>query len=205
MDEPLGSIQLSDDLKGFSAKILEWKQEYRNIYYQKVGTNEYIYRLLTKNEYLSLYFMQFHISSSAEDILLDKCVLYPEYHEHDWNELKAGEPATLVENILISSGFSNLDNIKKDLDKEREKIRLLDNQIVVVICKAFPHITPSEIDTFDYPTIIHYVALAEAILGTELEIKKLEDPKKPIDFNKDNREHGFGPKAIFPQKPMKRR
>src|SRR5665213_1699337 len=110
MDEPLGSIQLSDDLKGFSAKILEWKQEYRNIYYQKVGTNEYIYRLLTKNEYLSLYFMQFHISSSAEDILLDKCVLYPEYHEHDWNELKAGEPATLVENILISSGFSNLDN-----------------------------------------------------------------------------------------------
>ena len=199
MENKPEELNLSNELLAVSDKILEWKEKYRNIYYKKVGSNEYIFRLLSKNEYLALCFMQFHVSSSAEDTLLDKCVLYPDASPEYWDSLKAGEVHVLLEQILTSSGWSNLEDIKKQIEKERENIQLLDNQIVVVICKAFPHITPSEIENFDYPTTIHYIALAEEILGTKLEITKLEKSGK-IDFNKDNREHGFGPKTIIPRK-----
>ena len=192
MEEKAESLTISEDLKRFSAEILEWKHKYYNIYYLKIGNQEYIFRLLTKSEYLALYFVQFHISSEAEDILLDKCVLYPIMDREQRNNLLAGEVMTLVDKILSLSGFSNIDNIKQDLDKEREKIQLLDNQIVLIICKAFPHITPSDIDNFDYPTILHYVSLAEELIGTKLEISKVDTNTNTIDFSKDNREQGFG-------------
>ena len=180
-------LGLSSDIRAISSSILEWKNQYGNIYYEKIGSHEYIFRLLTKKEYLSLYFIQFHISEKAEDILLEKCVLYPMNRpENYFDNLLAGEVATLVEKILSLSGFASFENIKSDLDKEREKINLLDNQIVLMICKAFPHITPSDIDNFDYQTILHHITLAEALLDTKLEITKQEDKHK-IDFDTENK------------------
>lgn len=199
MTNTSGPLVLSDDLKKCCSDILEWKNKYSNIYYQKIEDREYIFRLLTKSEYLALYFIQFHVSNEAEDILLDKCVLYPQFSEGYFNDLKAGEVAVLVERILSLSGFSSMDNVKEDLDREREKIGLLDNQIVLIICKAFPYIKPSDVDKFDYPTILHYVSLAEELLGTKLEIKKPEQANK-IDFDKENREQGF-PREFKPGGP----
>ena len=196
-------LSFSSNVRSHSADILSWKEKYRNIYYLKIRGNEYIFRLLTRNEFSALCFSQDHFSGSAEDTLLRKCVLYPQMNI--WDDMLAGEVECVFRSVLKASGFGDMEDVKKHLDKEREAIKLLDNQFVVVICKAFPHITPSEIENFDYPTIIHYVALAEEIIGTKLEINKLEDPSKPIDFNKDNREHGFGPKTIFPQRPTKKR
>jgi len=192
--------KLSDQIKKYSDKILEWKKKYVNVYYQKVGGKEYIFRLLTKGEYLSLYFMQFHISNEAEDTLMEQCILYPNIDKQYLDNLYAGEFNAISDKILSLSGFSDLESIKSDLEKEREKIKLLDNQIVVIICKAFPHINPSDIDNFDYPTIIHHITLAEELLGTKLEISKLEDNNK-IDFEKDNREQGFI-QGVFPNKPQ---
>jgi len=200
MEETVGDQLISEDLKRFSADILEWKQKYSNIYYLKFGSHEYIFRLLTKGEYLALYFIQFHISSEAEDILLDRCLLYPTINREQRDNLLAGEVMTLIDKILLLSGFSTIDNIKTDLDSEREKIRLLDNQIILIICKAFPHITPTDIDNFDYPTILHYVSLAEELIGTKLEISKVDTNKNTIDFEKDNREQGFIQSA-FPRNP----
>jgi hypothetical protein len=191
MEEKVENLTISEELKRFSADILEWKRKYASIYYLKIGNHEYVFRLLTKGEYLALYFVQFHISSEAEDILLDKCILYPTFSREQRGNLLAGEVTTLVDKILSLSGFSDIENIKADLDKERLKIQLLDNQIVLVICKAFPHITPTDIDNFDYPTTLHYISLAEELLGTKLEISKTETNTKTIDFEKDNREQGF--------------
>jgi hypothetical protein len=199
MDPAMENMTLSKDVQMFSADIMEWKKRYRSVYYQKIGGYEFIYRLLTKGEYLALYFIQFHISEQAEDVLLEECVLYPEIKEGYLDSLNAGVVATLVEKILSMSGFSNLEGIKADLEKERNDIQLLDNQIVLMICKAFPHLTPSDIDNFDYPTIIHHVTLAEEILGTKLEISRPEDKNK-IDFDKDNKGQGFV-QGAFPGKP----
>jgi hypothetical protein len=190
MDLETGIPEISENIKRISSSILEWKNKYKNIYYFKIGNHEYIFRLLTKGEYLALYFIQFHISNSAEDVLLEKCILYPNIDRVYLDSIYAGEYNTLVEKVLALSGFSSYENIKSDLENERESIKLLDNQIVLIICKAFPHITPVDIDSFDYPTIVHYVSLAEELLGTKLEITKQEEPNK-INFEKDNREQGF--------------
>lgn len=203
MEEQVESLLISENLKRFSADILEWKRKYSNIYYLKVGKQEYVFRLLTKGEYLALYFVQFHISSEAEDILLDKCILYPVISREQRESLLAGEVMTLVDKILSLSGFSNIDNIKVDLDREREKIQLLDNQIVLIICKAFPHITPSDIDNFDYPTTLHYISLAEELLGTKLEISKVDTKPNTINFEKDNKEQGFIMSAFPPNPDVK--
>jgi hypothetical protein len=206
MDDKTADFKLSDDLTKRCSDIMEWKSKYSNIYYQKIGGHEYIFRILTKSEYLTLYFLQFHVSSQSEDVLLDKCVLYPSEDSAYYDDLPAGEVAGLVARILSLSGFSNLDSIKEDLDKARENIKLLDNQMILIICKAFPHITPSDIDSFDYPTIIHHVSLAEELLGTKLEITKPEDKDK-IDFDRDNREQGFSPgeKPMSPSAKQPRR
>jgi hypothetical protein len=197
------NMRLSDDVKLFSAEILEWKQKYKSVFYQVIAGHEFIYRLLTKGEYLALYFIQFHISEKAEDMLLEKCLLYPRLEKEQFDNMSAGIVATLVEKILSMSGFSDLEKIKDDLEKERNNLQLLDNQIVLMICKAFPHITPSDIDNFDYPTIIHYVTLAEAILNTKLEISKPEDKHK-IDFDKDNKGQGFVQGAFPGKHPVKK-
>ena len=184
-------------LSRLAKDILEWKINHRNIYYIKIGNNNYIFRLLSKSEYLSLYFIQFHLSYEAEDILLERCVLFPKVDIKYLDNLLAGEVSSLVMKILDLSGFSNVENIKKDLEKERESIQVLDNQIVLLICKAFPHVNPSDIDQFDYPTILHYLTLAEEILGTKLEITKVDPANnKTIDFTKENAEQGF----IMPNK-----
>jgi len=200
MEELTENHIISEKLKRFSSDILEWKRKYANIYYIKFGNNEYVFRLLTKGEYVALYFVQFHMSNEAEDILLDRCLLYPIISRAERDASLAGDIATLVEKILYLSGFSNLENIKDDLDKEREKIQILDNQIVLIICKAFPHITPSDIDSFDYPTILHYVSLAEELIGTKLEISKMDQDTGKIDFDQDNKDQGFISSA-FPRDP----
>jgi len=69
--------------------------------------------------------------------------------------------------------------------------RLTHNHNYLIICKAFPHITPSDVDNFDYPTILHYLSLAEELLGTRLEISKNDQKTNTIDFDKDNRDQGF--------------
>lgn len=200
----MGENTLSNNIEKLAESLLEWKSKYRNVYYFKVGNNEYILRLLSKSEYLALYFVQAHVSSEAEDLLLTKCVLFPELSRKDINEMYAGEAAVLIEKILKLSGFSTIETIGNDLAKEREKIQLLDNQIILIICKAFPHLTPFDIDRLDYPTILNHIALAEELLGTKLEITKEESSdSNGIDFDKENRKQGFVDKK--PIKKMMRR
>jgi hypothetical protein len=183
---------VSENILGLSKKIFEWKKSFRSIYYVKIGEKEYIFRLLSKGEYLSLYLFQSELSYSAEDLLLDMCVLYPEISLNEIDRLYAGEVNTLISSILSLSGFSGLENIKEDLDKDRSSIQLLDNQITLIICRAFPHITPEDINNFDYPTIIRHITLAEALLDTKLEISELKD-SQGIDFEKENKLQGIPP------------
>lgn len=180
----------SFDLSGIASKVIEWKSKYRNVYYLNVRGKEYIFRLLTKGEYISIYFLQSHLGAHSEDVILLKCILFPDITVEKMDNLNAGEIDSILGNILKLSGFSNFENIKQDLDTERGKVGILDSQIVVLICKAFPRITPSDIEQFDYPTILYHVALAEELLSTKLEITDHEKPGK-IDFDKENESQGF--------------
>lgn len=180
---------MMSDIAGMGQLILDWKERYSNIYYYRVGQHFFIFRLMTKGEYIALYLMQFHMKVEAEDLLLKRCVLYP---ESPMDECPAGMIASLIDNILKLSGFSEIENIKKDIESTRNTIALLDNQIILLICKAFPHLKPSDIDKFDYPTILRHIVLAEEVVGTKLEINKnTSSSSKTIDFEKENRAQGF--------------
>ena len=196
----MGDTILPEEAEGFSDKILGWKKKYGNIYYQNIGKNSYVFRLLTKGEYLALYAVQSHVNKGSEEIVLKTCLLYPELGYDAMDNMLAGEFSVLSGNILSMSGFADSTKIKEDLDVARDKTRSLDNQITLIICKAFPQVTPSDIDNFDYQTIIRHVTLAEELLGTKLEIT-IPDDKKTIDFDKDNREQGFI-QAAFPGRPV---
>ena len=162
--------------------IILWKNKYNDIYILRIKNNVYIFRILTKKEYINILSLQDGIKYNIEDYIINNCVLCPEDKNNIDNQL-AGEIDYLIKSILSLSGFSENDNILKDIEHHREKITILDNQIVILICKAFPHIKPEDIDNFNYNELLRHLALAEAILDTKLIIEK---PLDKIDFDKDN-------------------
>ena len=183
--------------------ILSWKQKYKIILGVEIGDNSYIYRLLTRGEYFNLLSLQKLDPAGASDILLEICMLHPEYVKDVMDDRLAGEVDFVIQSIIKSSGFSNGDNLIKDIDVERNNIGMLDNQIVLTICKAFPQLTPDDIDKLNYHQLLYYLVLAEEILGVKLNIEKPQDKDK-IDFDKDNRELSGGPRSPFNERKSKR-
>lgn len=190
-------------LKELSEDILSWKQKYKVVLYIKIGSNSYMYRLLTRGEYFSILSLQEYNLIETSDILLKMCLLYPEYNKDVLDVRSAGEMDYLVQSIINLSGFSSGDNLLKDIEVERSNIGMLDNQIVLTICKAFPQLTPDSIDKLNYHQLLHYLVLAEAILDVKLNIEKPKDQNK-IDFDKDNRELTGGPKFSVNKQKSKR-
>ena len=166
--------------------ILSWKRKYGNIYYIKIGSNIYVYRTLTRGEYFDVLSLQSTIYSDISDIVLELCLLYPKYDKVRFDSILAGEIDSLVKKIIGLSGFSNGELLLKDIDVARNKVGILDNQIVLLICKAFPQLTPKDINNLNYHDLINYLTLAEAILDTQLKIEKPNDQNK-IDFEQENK------------------
>ena len=183
-------------LKNLVRDILSWKQKYKVIYFIEIDNNSYIYRLLTRGEYFNLLSLQKIDSKIADDILLEMCLLHPEYKKDVIDSRLAGEIDFVIQSIVRSSGFSNGDDLLKDIDVQRNSISMLDNQIVLTICKAFPQLTPDDIDKLNYNQLLHYLALAEEILGVKLNIEKPQDQDK-INFDKANRDLSAGPRSPF--------
>jgi len=181
--------------------ILLWKRKYRNIFYINIKGNIYIFRVLTKREYFTIFELQKHRSINADIPLLKTCLLYPSYDENILSNRLAGEVESIVKYISDLSGFSKTDEMLSDIEKGREEINLLDNQILLLICKAFPHLTLEQIDAMDYNTLLKYLVLAESILDIKLDITKPSDQNK-IDFEKDNATlRGSKNKSHSKQKP----
>ena len=172
-------------LKFLEKDILSWKRKYRDIFYFKIGNNLYIFRTLTKGEYFNFISTQHSINVDMGEHILKECLLYPEFENMD--DCLAGEIDYILKSIIGVSGFANEDKLLKDIESERNKINILDTQIVLLICKAFPQLTPDNIDQLNYYQLLRYLALAEAILDTKLVIEKPK-PEDTIDFNQDNKD-----------------
>jgi len=164
--------------------ILSWKKEYRDIYKTVLNGNIYIFRLLTRGEYIDILGLQ-DSGYDGQDLILKSCMLYPKFSKKKFDSYLAGEVDYLAGKILQLSGFSNSDSILNDIEKERQKVDILDNQIIVLICKAFPHLTPYDIDKLNYKQLLRYLVMAESILDTKLIIEK-QKPERIIDFQQEN-------------------
>ena len=160
--------------------IVLWKRKYGSIFYIKINDNEYIYRPLTKGEFSDMLSLSEKIDIGYDDIVLELCLLYPHRNSYLLDTRLAGEVDHVINCINQSSGFSRVDQLELDIDKARSAIEVLDNQIVSLICKAFPRLTLDDIDKFNYDTLLHHLALAESMLGIKL---KIEKNVNQIDFD----------------------
>jgi len=172
--------------KNIKNDILFWKCKYDSIFYIKIGDNIYVYRILTRGEYYNILSLQSNGYGDISDTLLKLCLLYPKYDKTVFDLILAGEIDLLIKKIISSSGFSEGESLLKDIEIARSKINVLDNQIVLLICKAFPQLTPKDINNLNYHDLINYLTLAEAILDTQLKIEKTNDQNK-IDFEQENK------------------
>ena len=148
---------------------------------------EIVYRLLTWQEYLSYTSAIDSGGTSSADIeedIFKKCVIddtYTECMEH----LLAGDVLTVVNLILTQSGPQDVGEIDEKLNEKREAVHSLNNQIISLICQAFPGYTPDTIEEMDWETIIERLALAESILISQ---NILQEPIQ-ISGNKNTKDN----------------
>jgi hypothetical protein len=84
--------------------VEEWKRTYGIIDSQHLLRTLYIWRGLSRSEYIALM----NITGDkwkSEEQTVDKCLLWPVIKSGDWVTLPAGLPSTLSDLILASSGF----------------------------------------------------------------------------------------------------
>lgn len=188
-----------------SSQILNWKTKYGPIFYIKLNKSEYVFKILTKGEYTTILGLQEHLKIDTGEIILKECLLYPKFNKRTFDQKLAGEVESLLECIGRASGFSETEKVLSDLEAVRGSIGSLENQIIILICKAFPHLTLQDINNFTYEEIMRYVAISEVVLDVKLSIEKPTTNKTgTIDFDEENRKmsgdpvpHGRVPK----QKP----
>jgi len=171
-----------------SSQILTWKTKHGPIFYIKLNKSEYVFKILTKGEYETILGLQEHLKIDTGEIILKECLLYPKYNKRTFDKKLAGEVESLLECIGRTSGFSETEKVLSDLETFRESIGSLENQIIILICKAFPHLTLQDINNFTYEEIMRYIAISEVVLDVKLNIEKPHTNKTgAIDFDEENR------------------
>ena len=67
-------------------------------------------------------------------------------------------------------------------------MKILQHQVLILVCKAFPHLTLSDVDNLTYDELLRYLTISEAILDVKINIEK-PSPTKPgtIDFDQENK------------------
>lgn len=164
--------------------IEQWKEEYYgNVYSTEIEDMGFIWRGLTRAEYkkaLEWYEDDF----DRAEYVCRQCVLYPEID--DWaDEMYAGIPETLTENILKQSGFTLT---SKELDgrifKLEQEMMTFDNQISCIIKEAFPDIALEEIEDWQFEKMLWYYSRAKWTLENlrGLEIKREEQQDQSQGF-----------------------
>jgi hypothetical protein len=166
-------------------QLREWKEEYQAVYVTEVSEVFFVWRGLTRAEYRKAIDLYEDDYERAEYVC-SVCVLDPTDVDYS-NDIYAGIPETLAENILKESGFSTDDGKIKMLTREYDQeMERYDNQISCVIAEAFPYFRIDEIDNWSIEKTLWYFSRAKWILKTLRGIELTEDGPRadglPADF-----------------------
>lgn len=180
------------------SSYIEAKQKYDSLYQYDPGDIQITYRLLSWKEYLAYVdLLDAGVVSKAiiEESIFTSCVI-DDVYTTNVASMSTGHVVTVVGLIMTQSGPGSIDDIANTFDAKRAEVGNLQNQIVAIICRAFPGYTPDQIGSWDWDVIMERFALAEDILLSEgrlAEPLKIADgPAKPqsnspfIDFAKEN-------------------
>lgn len=113
------------------------------------------------------------ILHDIEDKIFDECVL-----EHNYGDISlapAGVVTTIAQLILYYSGFSSARHFDQILKSKRDIINSAEEQIPLLICRAFPGYKLSEIEDMTFDEIAKHLAIVEQITGSPI---SLDTPDK---------------------------
>ena len=136
----------------------EFKSKWRNVFIYRLGDYDFIYRALGRKEYRDILEDKRFNDFEKEEILCDKCLLYP--YEFDWENCDAGIPTELLKNILKNSYLESFESRNQVLDYYRTEMDDLDNQITAVIAEAF-NLDIEIVEQWDVEKTMKYLSRAE--------------------------------------------
>lgn len=140
-------------------EIAKLKQEYEHIYATELLGIIYIWRRLTKAEYARIDTMD-ATDEEKEELACQLCILHPFIN---YDHCPAGIPSTLIDQILIESGFDE-QRSHEILQEYRHDMSTLESQMEAIIMCAYPNLTVEEMDHWDVPKTLRYFTRAEWIL-----------------------------------------
>lgn len=101
------------------------------------------------------------------EVVLDEALI------QDMNQTPAGLVPTVVEVVFMISGNDlrtqdDMDRMNKDIKEVREAVSgNIFEQFMMLICQAFPSLTPKDVEDMEYPQILRLTMMAESMLGLE--------------------------------------
>jgi hypothetical protein len=161
-------------------KVLEYKEQYGEVYSIGILDKEYIFRLLTKAEYELIDSMDCS-EEEKEELVYFKCV-FDAVTEID--NMQAGIISLLCETILYVSGFDEQSAIEIG-NQYKEEMLQPDRKIEAMILEAFPNLTLEEVESWTVNKTLKYFSRAAWILyalrGVDVSVL-LSDPEQKVDY-----------------------
>lgn len=146
-------------------EFLKLKEQYWNLYYVEIEGEEFLFRELSRSEYKNGIRLYGEDVTSLEEYICGICVFEPV--DYDFEECIAGIPSSLSDFILHESGFTeDTGKLNEYMNKYRNEMKTLDNQIACVIKEAFPDLNIEDIENLSMEKTVWYYSRAEYILNT---------------------------------------
>lgn len=170
MDREIASIIAEAKLKYNTLYLIDTS------YFSGVASSYMVIRPLTRREF-NLYIPL--LDKEPDEIIptiLDKCVIYPDKIPDHY---LAGIDSSICRAIVNVSGFLKEEDLAKAVIEYRGYAASLEARLTMYICKAFPSISPDQVDNMDFQEIIKLASLAEQMIGNEIPYNDFLNPKKP--------------------------
>lgn len=145
-------ISSSDTKKAeldFDLLVRDLMNEYGTIFLSNINDNVFIYKPLSRRDYKLILQNPSLMDIEKEDEVCRATVLWPE--DIDWDEIEAGVPTALFEEILKNSFMDDTDpdSVAHLIEAYREEMELLDTQMACIISEAFPNYDIEDIESWD--------------------------------------------------------
>ncbi|MDR5047735.1 hypothetical protein FNE59_19670 [Bacillus thuringiensis] len=140
--------------------LIEWKQQFGDIYQLDILEQTYIFRALGREEYKEIVLLDLDLGEFQE-VICSQVVIYP--YDYDYSVGIAGIAEILSDGILDVSGL-HLQQAKELLDQYREEMLNYDYQVDCMIHEAFPEYPIEVIASWPVRKTMYYLSRAEWIL-----------------------------------------
>lgn len=121
--------------------------QYGTIFFANIDNNFFIYKPLSRKDYKAIVENNELTNIEKEDEVCAMTILWPE--DIDWDDIEAGIPSKLYEEILKNSFLDSPESIAHLIDIYREELDTLDTQMSCIISEAFPNYDIEEIENWD--------------------------------------------------------